>query len=293
MRTDPKFERFTHHFTRQWLGLEAMEHIAVNPDTYPSFTDQIRTLLAKETSVFANHIFTRDLSLTKFVQSDFVMLNNHLAAHYEFEGVEGSHFRAVKITGSDKRGGVLTQGAIALLGSDGTESNPIYRGVWLKRNLFADPPPPPPPGAPPLDSPTTGTQTLKQQIEHHRQANACARCHNKIDPWGIAFEEFDAIGRLKKHTTKETTRLFDATSTLPDGTDIIGIKGLQTYIQDTQIRTLANAIARRMVAYALGRSLDFSDEKWVNEITDRLVRKELKPSSLIKDIVTSTAFRTK
>ena len=211
-----------------------------------------------------------------------------------FDGVEGSHFRAIKITGSDKRGGVLTQGAIALLGSDGTESNPIYRGVWLKRNLFADPPPPPPPGAPPLDAPTNSTQTLKEQIEHHRKANACARCHNKIDPWGIAFEEFDAIGRLKEHTTKDSKPvLFDATSTLPDGTDVEGIDGLQTYIQKTQIRALANAIARRMSEYALGRSLDFSDEKWVEEITDQLVQRDLQPSSLIKDIVTSTAFRTK
>jgi len=293
MQTDPKFERFIYHFTRQWLGLEAMEHVAVNPDSYPAFTAQIRTMLAKETTEFATHIFTQDLSLTNFVQSDFVLLNNHLAAHYRFQGVEGAHFRAVTVTRNDKRGGVLTQGAIALLGSDGTESNPIYRGVWLKRNLFADPPPPPPPGAPPLDASTADTQTLKQQIEHHRRANACARCHNKIDPWGIAFEEFDAIGRLKEDTTKETKGLFDAASTLPDGTDINGIKGLQTYILNTQTRTLANAIARRMSEYALGRPLDFSDEKWVGHITDRLIQQGLQPSSLIKDIVTSTAFRTK
>ncbi len=293
MRNDPKFERFTHHFTRQWLGLEAMEHVAVNPETYPAFTDQIRNLLAKETTAFATHIFTQDLSLTNFVQSDFVLLNNHLADHYGIDGVEGSHFRAVNITGSDKRGGVLTQGAISLLGSDGTESNPIYRGVWLKRNLFADPPPPPPPGAPPLDATTAAKLTLKQQIEHHRRANACARCHNQIDPWGIAFEEFDAIGRLKEDTTNETKQLFDAASTLPDGTNITGIKGLQTYLLNDQIDTLADAIARRMSEYALGRSLDFSDEKWIEQITDRLVQQELHPSILIKDIVTSNTFRAK
>lgn len=294
MRSDPRFERFVRHFSRQWLGLNAIDHIAVNPDVYPRFTDETRSLLLQETINFSTHIFKQDLSLTNYVQSDFILLNKQLASHYEFEGIEGAHFRVIKINDDSKRGGVLTQGAIALLGSDGTESNPIYRGVWLKRHLFADPPPPPPPGAPPLDAPSDDAQTLKEQIEHHRKANACARCHSKLDPWGIAFEEFDAVGNLKNATmTKPSRVIFDATSTLPDGTEINGMKGLQDYLTAYQTRSLANAIARRMSEYALGRSLDFSDKKWVERLTDGLIQQKLHPSALIKDIVTSTAFRTK
>ena len=294
MRADPRFARFARHFSRQWLGLNAIDHIAVNPDIYPRFSDETRSLLLQETTNFSTHIFKQNLSLTNFVHSDFMLLNKQLAIHYGFEGIEGAHFRVIKIDDDDSRGGVLTQGAIALLGSDGTESNPIYRGVWLKRHLFADPPPPPPPGAPPLDNPSDNTQTLKAQIEHHRKANACARCHSKLDPWGIAFEEFDAVGNFKNATMTETSRvLFDATSILPDGTKINGMKELQEYLTANKTRPLADAIARRMSEYALGRSLDFTDKKWVETLTDKLIEQKLRPSTLIKDIVTSTAFRTK
>ena len=290
MRRDPKFQRFVKHFSSQWMGLSAMDHVAVNPKAYPQFSDEIRENLKHETLAFASHVFTKDLSCRNFVSSDFAMLNQVVARHYGVDGVEGSHFRPVSLTGNSGRGGVLTQGSVMIMGSDGTESNPIYRGVWLRKRLFADPPPPPPPGAPPLEKKDTSRLTLKQQIELHRNTPACARCHSRIDPWGIAFEAYDATGRIK---SGKNGTAFDAATTLPDGKTVDGMSDLQKYIVRHRSRQLANALVRRMSSYALGRKLEFSDNEMVEELTAVFLANDLRASSLLECIVTSEAFQTK
>jgi len=286
MRQDPKFRRFARHFSHQWLGLPSLENVAINPRVYPKFSDQIREALKEETLTFSEHIFTQDLSALNFVQSEFAMLNNTLADHYGLDGVHGSHLRPVKFEKGTGRGGVLAQGSIHLMGSDGTESNPIYRGVWLRKRLFADPPPPPPPGAPPLEKEDNSKLTLKEQIALHRETPSCARCHNKIDPWGIAFEAYDATGRIKKAS-------YDTTTILPGGTEVDGLRGLQTHILSKKSHDFANGLVRRITGYALGRQLEFSDDELIQNLTKQWVANDFRPSSLIKGIVTSPAFLTK
>ena len=293
MRRDAKFERFVKNFGSQWLGLSAMDHIAVNPSAHPAFSDEIRENLRLETLAFAAHVFTNDLSCRNFINSDFAMLNQVVAKHYGIDGVYGSHFRPVQLAAKDHRGGVLTHGSIAIMGSDGTDSNPIYRGVWLRKRFFADPPPPPPPGAPPLDksNPELSRLSLKEQIELHRASAACARCHDRIDPWGIAFENYDATGRWR--TGQQKSVVFDATSTLPDGTTVTGMGALKQYLVENRSSALANALARRMSSYALGRQLEFSDNDMVSELVRRFEENDYRISSLIDGIVLSQAFRTK
>ena len=292
MRQDPRFERFIRHFSSQWLGLSAMEHVAVNPKAHPEFSDAVRENLRAETLAFASHVFRNDLNCLRFIQSDFALLNQVTASHYEIEGVYGSRFRPVRVT--NDRGGILTQGSVALIGSDGTESNPIYRGVWLRKRLFADPPPLPPPGAPPLAKPDGSKLTLKEQIERHRKQPACARCHSQIDPWGIAFEAYGATGRLKAASGRgKSGVMFDASTDLPDGSHVNGMVDLQGWLIKHRSGDLANAIARRMAEYALGRRLEFSDNEVVDQLTDQFIRGDLRVSTLIDGIVTSEVFLTK
>ena len=172
------------------------------------------------------------------------------------------------------------------MGSDGAESNPIYRGVWLRKRLFADPPPPPPPGAPPLEKQNDAKLSLKEQIARHREEAACARCHNKIDPWGIAFEAYDPTGRLKRGG-------FDASTVLPGGKTVDGLNELQRYIRNNKSRDFANGLARRIAGYALGRQLEYSDDALIEQLTDNLIANEFRPSSLIAELVTHPAFLTK
>ena len=298
MRQDAKFERFVKHFSSQWLGLSAIDHVAVSPSAHPTFSDEIRENLKAETLAFASHVFLENLSCRNFINSDFAMLNQVVARHYGIEGVHGSHFRPVAINRNDHRGGVLTQGSISIIGSDGADSNPIYRGVWLRKRLFADPPPPPPPGAPPLDksNPELSKLTLKEQIELHRKAPACARCHDRIDPWGLAFENYDATGRWRteiRRDRKSELVVFDATSRLPDGTTVKGMSELQDYLIENRSGELARALTRRMASYALGRQLEFSDTEMLNQLTQRFEESDYRISSLIEGIALSRAFLTK
>ena len=298
MRRDPKFGRFAKHFSSQWLGLSAIDHVAVSPSAHPEFSDEIRENLKAESLAFASHIFTEDLSCRNFINSDFAMLNQVVAAHYGIDEVHGSHFRPVPIAADQHRGGILTHGSVSIIGSDGTDSNPIYRGVWLRKRLFADPPPQPPPGAPPLDKsdPELGSLTLKEQIELHREAPACARCHDRIDPWGVAFENYDATGRWRTALPKSRKReavVFDATSTLPDGTTVSGMSELQDYLVRNRSTELALALSRRTASYALGRQLEFSDMEMVNRIARRFEDNDFRVSSMIQGIVLSPAFLTK
>ncbi len=286
MRQDARFSRFARHFSHQWLGLPSLENVAIDPKQHPGFSDATREALKEETLAFAEHVFTEDLSAMNFVRSNFAMLNNTLAKHYNIEGVHGAHFRPVKLTADAGRGGVLTQGSILLMGSDGAESNPIYRGVWLRKRLFADPPPPPPPGAPPLEKQNDAKLSLKEQIARHREEAACARCHNKIDPWGIAFEAYDPTGRLKRGG-------FDASTVLPGGKTVDGLNELQRYIRNNKSRDFANGLARRIAGYALGRQLEYSDDALIEQLTDNLIANEFRPSSLIAELVTHPAFLTK
>ena len=298
---DEKFARFTAHFSEQWLGLSAMDNVAVNPSVYPQFSDQIKDNLREESIAFATHIFRNDLNCQNFIRSDFAVLNQITARHYGIEGVFGSHFRPVPLQSDDHRGGVLTQGSFMIGGSDGAESNPIYRGVWLRKRLFADPPPPPPPGAPPLDTENTelAKLTLKEQIGLHRAAPACARCHDKIDPWGVAFENFDATGRWRtivektEGKKKVSSHPVDAKSTLPDGSEVVGVGGLQEYLIKNKSGELAEALSRRMLGYALGRQLQFSDDETVAELTRVFQGGEYRVSRLLEGIVTSRAFLRK
>ena len=294
MRNDPRFKRFTDHFTTQWLGLDRMQHVAVNPETFPEFSDELREDLVLETSLFSGYIFDNDLSLKNLIRSDFAIVNRELAKHYRISPVDGAHFRRVDLGDQSRPGGILPQGTISLLGSDGMESNPIYRGVWLNKRLFADPPPPPPPGAPPLEETNRENLTLKQQIALHRKAAACARCHDHLDPWGIAFEQFNALGQLKGHgnSTDQSVK-FDASTTLPDGTEIKGMRALQDHLIEARSEEFAEAVVRRISEYALGRKLDFSDEDTIVKLSRRLIENDFRPSSLLEDVVMSKAFRSK
>lgn len=312
MHKDEKFERFAKHFSNQWLGLDAMENVAVNPDVNPDFSDEIKENLRLESEEFAKHIFTRDLSCLNFIDSKFAMLNQVVAKHYGIKGVYGSHFRPVKLSPEDKRGGVLTQGSFMISGSDGSEANAIYRGVWLKKHFFADPPPPPPPGVPSLaeNENVEKNLTVKDQIALHREAASCSRCHKNIDPWGVAFENYDAVGlwrteyktagmdsrgnekKSRKPDLKEKIPV-DAVTVLPGGHEVSGIEGLKKYLLEKKSGDLAKALSKRVLGYALGRQLEFSDEAAVKSLAKAFEDNGCRISSLLEGVILNSKFLQK
>jgi hypothetical protein len=297
-------ERFVNRFADQWLDLEALDRVAVNPQFYPDFKDRVKEAMRDESRAFFGEVLREKLSAMNFIDSDFTMLNERLARHYGVEGVTGTEMRRVALKPEHRRGGVLTHGSMLIGNSTGEDSHPINRAVWILKRLLDNPPPDPPANVPALDSETPGFDklTLKDQLAVHREDSACVSCHRKIDPWGIPLEHYDAAGlyrdqalRLKakmrgRARTQASKAPVDATDLMPDGTEVSGVEGLKTYLLTEKKDEFARAMVSKLLAYGLGRSLEFTDEQVVEELAVEFEAGGYRLDRLIGDIVASELF---
>lgn len=223
-----------------------------------------------------------------------------MARHYELPPVTGGELRPVAVPDYRTRGGLLHQGAILTMTADGAESNPIYRGVWILERLLNDPPPPPPPAVPPLDSssPDFRLLSLKQKIELHRKQKACAACHAKIDPWGIALENFDAIGAWRERalvvnpdTAARTFSRIDSRTRLPSGELIEDSNALGAYLVEEREVEFTRSLTWHMMAYAFARAPNLGDAAELNSIHRHFRTSGYKLSALVLAIVQSETFQ--
>jgi hypothetical protein len=234
-------------------------------------------------------VLKENRSILNFIDSDFAMLNQNLAEFYGIEGVLGSEFRPVKLEAYMNRGGLLSQGAFLNGHSDGVQAHPIKRAVWLKEKILGDPPPPPPPNVPELDPDTPGFEelTLKDQLFLHRNKASCMDCHKKIDPFGVVFENYDAVGRYQ---TKAKDKLIDSKSVLPDGTEVEGIQGIKDYILRLKQEDFTTSLVEHLYAYALGRDISFADQKEIDTIVEEVIDDDYRFQTVIEQIVLSPSF---
>ena len=287
MLADPRSKTMVKLFVDQWLDLDGVQRVALNKDRFKDFWDETKVAMQQETRLLFAELMHNDLSALNLIDCDFTMLNDHLAQHYQIPGVHGPEFRRVALSTNDQRGGLLTHGSVLYRGSDGKDSHPIRRGVWLLKRLLDDPPPDPPPNVPDLDQtdPKLSGRPLKKQLELHRENQACANCHQKIDPFGIAFEDYSAVGRWRGEKDKTA-----ANTTLPDGSEITSLKDLKSHLIEHRKQDFARALTKNLLTYALGRSLDFSDDPLVDLLSADLQDHDFQIRWLIEAIVTSDAF---
>lgn len=297
---DPRSQNFVEQFTDQWLDLGGMNRIAVNPEYYPEFRNELKPHMRRETQAFFDEVLRSNTSALAFLDSDFAMLNQPMAEHYGLEGPRGIEFERVALSNDQQRGGLLAQASVLLANSTGEDSHAILRGVWIRKRLLDDPPAPPPPNVPNLDQQNRDVASLplKEQLKEHRENEACARCHRGIDPWGIALEEFDAVGLLRNKIQRKSGRKMqefdvDARATLPGGHEVNGLEDLKKHLLTEKREQFARTLVSRMLAYSLGRSLELSDRETVDTITAQFIKNDYKLQNLIRLIVTSDAFGSK
>ena len=297
---DPRSWNFVEQFSDQWLDLSGMNRIAVNPEYYPAFRDELKPHMQRETQQFFNEVLRSDVSALAFLDSDFAMLNQPMAEHYGLDGPRGIEFERVALMRDQQRGGLLAQASILLTNSTGEDSHAILRGVWIRKRLLDDPPAPPPPNVPNLDQQNRDTASLplKEQLKEHRENEACARCHRGIDPWGIAMEKFDAVGLLRDKIQRKSGKKMlafdvDAKATLPGGHEVNGLADLKEHLLTEKREQFARTLVSRMLAYALGRSLELSDRETVDTITAQFIEDDYKLQNLIQLIVASDVFGSK
>jgi hypothetical protein len=219
------------------------------------------------------------------------MLNASLAKHYGLSGPKSQRFERVSLKGTNRPGGILGHASTHLAGSDGADSHPIKRAVWIRERLLHDPPNPPPPDVPGVEKsvPDFEKLSIREQLAVHRKKEACADCHRGIDPWGIALERYDAIGLFREKTARRKKPVSSET-VLPGNHEISGLADLQKYLLNQRRERFAKALASKLLTYALGRSLRLEDEPLIEELSSDFAKDDYRLPSLMAKIVTSQPF---
>ena len=300
MLADPKSEGFSRNFAAQWLDLAGIRRLAVNPE-YFKFDERTKDLFEEETIRFLHHVLTHNLSVQSFIDSDFAVLNPTLARHYRIPDVSGS-FQIVPVRKDQHRGGLLTQASMLFGNSTGAETHPVKRGVWVLERMLDDPPPPPPPSVPDLPDATVEDEhllSLKERLVAHANHASCRDCHRKIDPWGVAFENYNALGQWREGTkdplvlTPHQNVNIDPSTRLNNGTSIHDLDDLKHYLLTEKQAQFRRAVVRKVMAYGLGRYLEFADRPAVESVCETLQEQGDLFQTLMEQVVLSEPFTTK
>jgi hypothetical protein len=275
---DAKAERFLKDFTGQWLQTAKVGEMQPDKGLYPEYDDELERAMVQETQLFIREMLVNDLSLTNLINSNWTMLNDRLARHYGIDGVQGNQFRKVSLDKTKTvRGGLLTQASILSITSNGTTTSPVVRGVWLLEHLLGTPAPPPPPDVPPIEPDIRGASTIQEQLAKHRDIAQCGACHKKIDPYGLALENFDVIGGWREKYRALIQEKGRPRAQLGDGKPVTSadeLPKLGAFKNFTEFRALLvkneplvfHNVADKLATYALGRSMSFADRDGLDQI---------------------------
>jgi len=327
MLNDVRAERFIEHFLDEWLELKKIDFTTPDPNLYPEFDPWLRDSMLAESQGYFRTLLSRNLSVTRLVAADTLLINQRLAELYGIHGVTGAELREIPLPPGSPRGGFLTQAAVLKVTANGTATSPVLRGVWVMERLLGIPRQPPPPNIPAVEPDATGAVTIRQMIEKHRADSACASCHAKMDPPGLALESFDVIGgwrdryrlegaprKIQKGTEsvdepsllivsstavnyRSRTRMrlgseVDASGELADGrtfTDVNGLRALLLQDEDA----LARNLVRQLLIYATGTGIRFADRAAIEEIIARTKPTHHGVRDLLLGVVASTLFHAK
>ncbi|WP_240928134.1 DUF1592 domain-containing protein [Thalassoroseus pseudoceratinae] len=291
MLTDSRINRFIDDFSRQWLQLHRVGMFPPDKKLYPQYDDWLEASMRAEPVEYFREMFTNNLPIEDFLDSDWTTANARLCDFYGLPEPKANGFQRVSLGPNDHRGGLLTMGAVLGLTSDGTRHRPVHRGVWVSEAIFNKTPPPPPANVDPIEPiPPKGNKiTVRQRIEAHARNTSCAACHRNIDPYGLAFDQYDAIGQWRTHERVLTgvgdDPQVDASGKMPDGrpfTDVVEFK--QLLLDDREEFT--HALIEHLCTYALRRVLTVDDKDDIQMIVSEAQREGYR----LKDIVRAVAL---
>lgn len=299
MLADPKSEALIENFCDQWLSLR---EIGANPpaiDLYPHYDRHLEVSMREEGRALFRTILRERRDLLDFLDPDYVVINERLARFYEIDDVRGDAFRVVPLPDSRTRGGILTQSGMLTITSNGTRTSPVKRGTWILKNVLGTDPGLPVANAGDIAPKVPGIDkaTVRQRLEIHRQLPQCARCHDKIDPLGLALENYNASGQYRtqegfgyKGRIEPDDPRIDASAKLPNGTPIDGPVELKRALR-AQHDAFLKCLTQKLLTYALGRELTLADQPAIASIVQQTKQQGNTLDRLIEAIATSDPFR--
>jgi len=293
MLKNPKANRLGEQFAIQWLELKKLKDPAfqVDLEIFPEYTPTLSALMLNEVELFFNYVLLESNNLLDLIDSDYSFLNEELAKHYGISDVEGSIMRKVEFT-SDERGGILGMAGVLTATSLPTRTSPVLRGKWVLEQILGTPPLPPPADVPELEvshDSTKSVETLRVVLERHRADPSCNSCHQAMDPIGLGLENFDAIGRWRNAYGKE---IIDPSGIMESGEVFEGPADLRKILVGKK-ELFAKTFSKKMLSFALGRSLQFKDTPTIKHLQNALLETDFNSEQFIIEITKSYPFRYK
>ena len=302
----------TEGFLSSWLHLDRLAGVMPEPKLFPRFGDDLKRSMAEEPKAFFAALLREDGRVTDLLDAEYTWANERLAMHYGLDRakIRGSTMRRVALP-DHRRGGLLGMAGLLTLTSEATRTSPVKRGVFVLETLFHRPPPPPPPNVGDLIPNTASARSIREHLVLHRESPACAGCHSRIDPWGLALENYDAVGAWRTQEAAwedpsrpnprgdgERPRMFpiDARFELPIQSDAAKrLQGPEAVRAELRHRRddFARGFTEKLMIYGLGRGLVVSDHRSVEAGSEALKRGDFRLHPLIHAIVESTAFQTR
>ena len=301
MLKDKKSERFVNDFTSQWLQTYKIGEMIPDKKLYPEYDPFLEEAMKEETHGYINEMLRSNLPIDDLIDSNWSIMNERLAKHYGIEGVNGLHFRKVTLDRSKTvRGGLLTHAAIHNITANGTTTSPVIRGVWMLEHFLGTPSPPPPPDVPAIEPDIRGATTIKEQLAKHREIETCKECHKKIDPFGVAMENFDAIGAWRvnykalKPDKNNRMRLssgkpVEVADSIPSMGSFGGFEQFRSLLKQNR-KLIYHNVAHKMATFALGRSLNFSDREYLEQIVMATAKKDKGFKTMLYELVLNQIF---
>jgi cytochrome c5 len=297
MLEDPKSEAVVENFASQLLYLRNLPVTFPDGKFYPNWDDELRQSFRRETELLFESIMREDRSIVELLTADYTFINQRLAQHYGIPGIYGSHFRRVDLGPElDYRRGLLGKGSfLSITFTQNFRTSPVKRGVWILENILGSPAPAPPPNVPALED--TGSDdgrvpSLREQMTLHRQNEPCSTCHKLMDPMGFALENFDADGSWRTDQGDEAATPFDTSVELFDGSQVTGPIELREFLlgyTPQYVRT----ITEKMMTYALGRGVEYSDMPVVRSIVQNAESDNYRFGAIVMGIIESPQFLTR
>lgn len=303
-------ERFYQDFCDAWLNLRNIDFTMPDKVLFPEYDRYLRKSMVQETHAFLRWLLEENLSISNLVDSDFVMINDRLAEHYGIPGVVGSQIRAVPVPPGNVRGGMLAQASVLKVSANGTNTSPVLRGVYVLERILGVRPAAPPSGVAGVEPDIRGSTTLRELLAKHRDIESCNSCHHRIDPPGFAMESFDAIGGLRNHfrTLGEGEKIMrvvrefkvrykqglpvDASGTLENGENFEGFREFKKLLAMDKER-LAEAFVRKLLTFATGREMGFSDRDEIRSIVEQSRNRDFGMRDLLERSIQSRIFLEK
>ncbi|MFM7539093.1 MAG: DUF1592 domain-containing protein [Planctomycetota bacterium] len=289
--SDGRINRFIDDFPRQWLQLHRLGTFPPEKKLYPTYDAWLEASMRLEPVEYFREMYAKNLPIEAFLDSGWTMANPRLCDFYRLPAPRGGGFERVALNPDAHRGGLLTMGAVLGLTSDGTRHRPVHRGVWVSEAIFNKTPPPPPANVSAIEPnpPNSPKATLRQKIEAHRNNANCAACHAKIDPLGLAWDNYDAIGQWRTHekvpqgTGKDPA--VDPSGVMPDGREFKDPVQFKKLLLEDRDRFL-HAFIEHLGTYALRRVLTVDDRESISAI----VAEAGKNGYGLKDVVRAVAL---